>query len=44
MARLIEGAEASQRNWFVTDGQGVVGPLETSLVLRGLYAGKIHEG
>lgn len=40
----IEGTEANRKHWFVSDGQGVVGPVETSLLLRGLYAGKIHEG
>ncbi|MBL8744348.1 MAG: GAF domain-containing protein [Myxococcales bacterium] len=44
MGHLVEGAAAGEKQWFVSDGQGVVGPVETSLVLRGLYAGKIHEG
>ena len=42
--QYIEGTEANRKHWFVSDGQGVVGPVETSLLLRGLYAGKIHEG
>jgi GYF domain 2 len=29
--------------WFVSDGQGVVGPVATSLLIRGLYAGKIDD-
>lgn len=42
--QYIEGTEQNRKHWFVSDGQGVVGPVETSLLLRGLYAGKIHEG
>lgn len=29
--------------WFVSDGDAVVGPVETSLLIRGLHAGRVDE-
>jgi hypothetical protein len=38
-ARVSPGSEAS--NWYVTNGSKVVGPVDTSLLLRGIAHGRV---